>query len=78
VHSVLFHIGPFAVRSYGLLLALSFLLGIWLTGRRALRTVIMPEQVMDLSLYLIISSVVGARLLYVVLHVGGAAGTPSR
>ncbi len=67
---MLFHIGPFAVRSYGLLLALSFLVGIWLAGHRARRTVMMPEQVMDLSLYLIISSVIGARLFYVVLHWG--------
>lgn len=70
MHSVLFHIGPFTIRSYGLLLALSFLFGIWLAGRRARRTAIPSEQVMDLSLYLILSSVIGARLFYVFLHWG--------
>jgi phosphatidylglycerol:prolipoprotein diacylglycerol transferase len=70
MRSVLFHVGPFTVRSYGLLLALSFLLGIWLAGRRARRTAITSEQIVDLSLYLIISSVIGARLFYVFLHWG--------
>ncbi len=70
MYPVLFHIGSLAIRTYGVLLAFSFLAGIWLARKRAERTIITSDQILDLSLYLIISSVLGARLLYVVLHWG--------
>ncbi|MFQ6002314.1 MAG: prolipoprotein diacylglyceryl transferase family protein, partial [Candidatus Zixiibacteriota bacterium] len=35
MHPTLFHIGPLAVRTYGFLLALAFVLGIWFSTKRA-------------------------------------------
>lgn len=68
MYPVLFRIGTLEIRAYGLLLALSFLLGIYLSTRRAKSRGIDPNHIMDLSVILIISAIVGSRLLYVLFH----------
>lgn len=74
MHPVLFRIGPFALRSYGLMLALSFFLGIILAGKRLKRMGGDPGKLVDLSVVIIIAAIVGSRLLYVVFHWGEFAG----
>lgn len=74
MHPVLFKIGHFELRSYGLLLAISFLLGIVIAVRRAKKRNIDGEKIMDLSVVIIVSSIVGARLLYVLFHLEEFAG----
>lgn len=56
------------VKSYGLLLAISFALGMWLSVRRARPHGIGSETVMDLVFGVLVSSILGARGLYVVTH----------
>lgn len=68
MHPVILKLGPVAIHGYGLMLAVSFLVGIYLAARRAKKAGIDPEQIMNLSLYIIVSSVVGARLFYVIFH----------
>lgn len=68
MHPVLIELGRLQVRSYGFMLAVSFLLGIWLAGRRAKRRGIDPQKILDLSVIIILAAVVGSRLLYVVFH----------
>jgi len=68
VHPVLFRIGALEIRSYGLLLALSFLFGIYFSVHRAKKRNVDPNHIMDLSVVLIISAIVGSRLLYVLFH----------
>jgi len=62
---VLFHIGSLPIRSYGLLIAIAFLVGIWLGRRRAAARGYDPDMVIDLSVIVIIVSILGARLAYV-------------
>jgi phosphatidylglycerol:prolipoprotein diacylglycerol transferase len=50
------------------MLAVSFLLGIWLASRRAKRYGVDPQKILDLSVVIILAAVVGSRLLYVVFH----------
>jgi phosphatidylglycerol:prolipoprotein diacylglycerol transferase len=67
MHPILFQFGPFTLRSYGLMMAISFLLGIWLAlklNRRAGRP---DEPLLDLSTVIMLGAVVGARALYVVV-----------
>lgn len=58
------------IKSYGLLLALSFALGMWLSTRRGRRHGLPPEVVLDLVFAVLISSVIGVRLAYVLTHLG--------
>ncbi|MBN1997536.1 prolipoprotein diacylglyceryl transferase [candidate division KSB1 bacterium] len=68
MYPVLVKIGSFQITSYGLALALSFLFGIYFSIYRAKKKNIEPNQIMDLSVIIIISAIVGSRLLYVLFH----------
>ncbi len=68
MHPILVELGRLQIRSYGFMLAVSFLLGIWLAGRRAKRAGVDPQKILDLSVVIILAAVVGSRLLYVVFH----------
>lgn len=70
----LFPIGPIPVRAYGLMLALSFLAGVWYISRMSARDGKSPEQFLTIAYILIIGGVVGARLSYIVLHLSEFAG----
>ncbi len=85
MHSVLFKIpgfhlgpislGPFPVHAYGTMLALAFIVaffGLWkLTSRTKL---IPPDRSIDVVLVVLLSGVLGARLLHVVLNWGAYFG----
>ncbi len=68
MHPTLIQIGPFALHSYGFMLALSFFFGILLAARRAPRRGVSSDQVFDTSLVIVFASIVGARLMYVLFH----------
>ena len=64
----LFHLGPFTIRAYGLALALSFFFGVWLAVKRTEKLKIESQIIVDLSLVILVSSIIGSRLFYVVYH----------
>lgn len=68
MHPVLFKIFSFPIHSYGLMLALSFLFGIWFSMARAKRAGLDPNVIADVGFWLILSAIIGARLYYVLLH----------
>ncbi len=68
MHPVLFHIGRFTIYSYGVLVALGFAAGIAWAYYSACREGIEPGQILDLSFYVVVSAVVGARLFYVLIE----------
>ena len=68
MHRYLFRAGAITVYSYGAMLALAFLLGTVLAAHRANRRGIAPNTVIDLVLAILVSSLVGARLLFVLLE----------
>jgi phosphatidylglycerol:prolipoprotein diacylglycerol transferase len=68
MHPVLFRILNFPIHSYGFMLALSFLAGIWVASVRAKRMNLNPEVISDLGFWVILSAIVGSRLYYVFLH----------
>ncbi len=74
MYQVLFKLGAFEVRSYGLMLALSFVFGIWLATQRAKKWKVDTGIVLDMSLIIIISSILGARLMYVLFHLDEFSG----
>ena len=65
MYPVLFHIGNWPVYSYGVLLALAYLVALQLAVVRARRRGIDGTKVMDLGIYLIIAALVGAKLMLI-------------
>ena len=59
MHPVLIDLGWLKIYSYGFMLALSFLFGIIFAARRAPARSIDPETIYDLSIILVLGSVIG-------------------
>jgi len=70
----LFHIGPIPIRSFGVMMALSFLLGVLYVQRIAKRDGKPFEPYFMIAYIMIIGGVVGARLAYVLLHLDEFTG----
>lgn len=66
MYPVVLQLGTFELRSYGVVVVLSFFLGLWLSGREAKRVGLDPAVVQDFAFYALIGGVIGARLYYVV------------
>jgi phosphatidylglycerol:prolipoprotein diacylglycerol transferase len=56
------------IKSYGLLLAISFGVGMWLAVRRGRPRRIPAETILDLIFAILVSSILGVRLFYVATH----------
>ena len=69
MHPELFHWGVLHVRSYGLLLAIAFLVGTWLALREARRLQLDEDKLVSVILVVLVSSILGARALYVLEHI---------
>ena len=63
MHPELIHIGSFALPSYGLMMALGFLAALWLLRKRAPGFGIEPDTASDIGIWLLLSGLVGAKLL---------------
>src|SRR5438046_5341542 len=62
----LFEFGPVTVYTYGVLLAAAYLLGLKLAMARAKARGLDANRVLDLGIYIIISALIGAKLLLLV------------
>jgi phosphatidylglycerol---prolipoprotein diacylglyceryl transferase len=62
----LFELGPITVYTYGMLLAAAYLLGLQLARVRARARGLDANRVLDLGIYIIISALIGAKLLLLV------------
>jgi phosphatidylglycerol:prolipoprotein diacylglycerol transferase len=68
MHPILFEIGRFPVYTYGVLLAAAYLLGLQFALMRARTRGLDPNRVMDLGIWIIISALVGAKLLLLIVE----------
>lgn len=57
------HLGPLTLHTYGVLLAIAFLAGLWAAGRQAREDGLDPNRVTDLAVYVLIAGLVGAKLM---------------
>lgn len=59
----------FKIRAFGVMVALAFFVGYWFNSREARRTGLVKEEVIgDLLMWLLICSLIGARLVYVIVQ----------
>jgi len=56
------------IRSYGIMLAISFLVGVWWSIKRARKATVDPNLVIDLSFVVLVAAIVGSRFFYVIYH----------
>ncbi len=56
-------VGPLTVHTYGLMLALAFIAGIWLTSRNAKKAGMNPDTIWNMGLIIIFAALVGAKIL---------------
>ncbi len=68
MHPILFKIGRFELHSYGVMLALAFVVGVWMSARRARSRGVDPNYIFDLATLIILSAIVGSRAMYVAFH----------
>jgi phosphatidylglycerol:prolipoprotein diacylglycerol transferase len=59
----IFHIGSFPINTYGVFLALAFLCAILIAVRLAARDGLPKDKIYDLSLWMLLASLVGSKLL---------------
>jgi phosphatidylglycerol:prolipoprotein diacylglycerol transferase len=68
VHPILFHVGSVTIKSYGVAIALAFLIGILLAAWRAKREKLNPNDFLDIGFIIVVSSIVGARIFYILFN----------
>jgi phosphatidylglycerol:prolipoprotein diacylglycerol transferase len=67
---ILFNLGPLPVKSWGVLVAIAFLVGLFLAKKRAEKKGISGDKIYDFAFYLLISGIIGARIMFVLLDFG--------
>jgi phosphatidylglycerol:prolipoprotein diacylglycerol transferase len=65
MYPILFEFGGFQIRSYGVIVALSFIIALWMSTREAERKGLDPKLVQDFAIYGLIGGIIGARLYFV-------------
>ena len=73
---ILFEVGPFTVRWYGLLIATAVLIGVILSQYLAKRRNVNPELLSDLVIWLVIGAIPAARVYYVLFQWSEYANNP--
>ena len=61
-------IGPLTLHTYGVLLALAFLAGLWVANRQAKRAGLDATRITDMAVYVLIGGLVGAKLLLLIVE----------
>ena len=69
MYPVLFRIGSFEITSFGVLVAVAALVGIWLVGRELARSGL-PRDTVDAAMFGVSGGLVGAKLLWTVEFLG--------
>lgn len=65
MHPILFEIGHFPVRAYGVMITVAVLAGLWLAGKEAERKGFEKERISDFAFYVVVGGILGARIYYV-------------
>jgi phosphatidylglycerol:prolipoprotein diacylglycerol transferase len=63
----LFHLGNFSMPTYGFLVAMGVLLGLWISVRNSQRQGIDPEKAWNLGILVVLCGIIGAKALYILV-----------
>ena len=76
MHPVLFHLGKWTLYSYGFMIAVGILVGLFLARRQAALEGIDQDKIIDIVFYILVAALIGARLLFVLMNFGEYAAHP--
>jgi phosphatidylglycerol:prolipoprotein diacylglycerol transferase len=62
-----FFIGPITVHTYGVIIAIAFLVGLWIIGRQAAKAGLDRTHVIDLGVYALIAGLLGSKMALVMV-----------
>lgn len=68
MHEILFQLGPVTIRSYGLMAATGFILGIWMVMLTRTHAGMNKDQASGVVFWAMINGIIGARIFYVILN----------
>ncbi len=68
MHPIAFYFGSLPVRWYGVMMACAFLAGLWTATRRARLVNVSGDIIADVTLWLMVGSIIGARFVYVTTY----------
>jgi phosphatidylglycerol:prolipoprotein diacylglycerol transferase len=71
-----FRIGGFFQSTYGVLVTLGFLVGVWMASRLGRKAGLDSETVLNLGIYVALAALAGAKLLMILLDLGYYARNP--
>jgi phosphatidylglycerol:prolipoprotein diacylglycerol transferase len=78
MYPLLFELGPLSIYSYGVLLATAYIVGLRFALRRADQAGLNGQRVMDLGILIIISALVGAKLMLFVVEFDRFTSDPAQ
>lgn len=68
MYPILFKVGPITVYAYGTMLAIAFIVGLYLARQEFKKRKINPDFAYDFALAIALGSIIGARLFYIIGH----------
>ena len=68
MYPIAVHLGSFPVHSYGVMIALAFVFGLWTATLRAKRVNVSGEAIADVTLWIMVGTILGARAAYVATY----------
>jgi phosphatidylglycerol:prolipoprotein diacylglycerol transferase len=79
LRGLIWYAGPgyhFKLHTYGVMIALGFVVAIYLAVRQAKREFIDPNVVLDLAFWILIAAMVGSRVLFIIVNAGDYIADP--
>lgn len=77
MYPVLIRLGPFTIHTYGFLIAVGFLIGLWLAVRQGKKEGIPVNKILDLGFYILLAAIIGSRLFFILINFNHYAQNPA-
>ncbi len=68
MYPILVRFGPLTIHTYGLFVAIGFLVGLTIAVRQARKEGISSQKIVDLGFYILLAAIIGSRLFFVFIN----------
>lgn len=70
MYPILIKIGPVTIHTYGFMIAVGFLIALWLAARQAKKQGLSQDKLIDLAFYCLLAAIIGSRLFFIFTNWG--------